>query len=201
MGSPGVQVCGKMNKSRIVEINGVGTVLFERSKRASHVVIYVRPLSGVRVSVPGRQSFKNAEEFVHVKIPWIQKQLKRIERYQTVNNSISDSFTSFDRAEAKTKLINRLEFLSTQHGFTYNGVYIRNQKTRWGSCSQQDNISLNIMLTRIPAELMDYVILHELVHTRYKNHSQDFWAELDRFVPNSRKISTRLRKHVIESIR
>ena len=101
-----------MNKSHTVEINGVGTVLFERSKRARHVIIYVRPLTGVRVAVPGRLSFKKAEEFVHAKITWIQKHLRRIKQYQTVNGSVSDSSTSFDRAQEKTKLTKRLDVLA-----------------------------------------------------------------------------------------
>ncbi len=190
-----------MNKSHTAEINGVGTVLFERSKRARHMIIYVRPLTGVRVAVPGRLSFKKAEEFVHTKISWIQKHLKRIDEYRRVTGSISNSYTSFDRTQAKTKLIKRLEVLAAMHGFTYNRVFIRNQKTRWGSCSHQNNISLNLQLAGLPAELMDYVILHELVHTRHKNHSKDFWAELDRFVPSSKKRATQLRKHVIEVLR
>ena len=190
-----------MNKAHTVEINGVGIVLFERSKRARHVIIYVRPFTGVRVAVPGRLSFKNAEEFVHARITWIQKHLKRIEQYERVNGSVSDSTTSFNRAQAKTSLIKRLEVLSARYGFSYNRVFIRNQQTRWGSCSQKNNISLNIILTRLPAELMDYVILHELVHTRYKHHGKAFWAELDRFVPNSKKRAAQLRKHVIEAIR
>ena len=190
-----------MNKSHTVEINGIGTVLFERSKRARHVIIYVKPLIGVRVAVPGRLSFKKAEEFVYSKIPWIQKHLKRFDEYRGVAGSVSNSCTSFDRTQAKTKLINRLEVLAAKHGFTYNRVFIRNQKTRWGSCSHKNNLSLNIVLTSLPAELMDYVILHELVHTRHKNHGKDFWAELDRFVPSSRKRAAQLRKHGIESIR
>ncbi len=189
-----------MNKSHTVEINGIGTVLFERSKRARHVIIYVRPLTGVRVAVPGRLSFEKAEEFVHVKITWIQNHLKRIKQYKTVNGSVSGISNSFDRTQAKTKLIKRLEVLAAMHSFTYNRVFIRNQQTRWGSCSHKNNISLNITLTRLPAELMDYVILHELVHTRYKNHGKAFWTELDRFVPNGKKKSAQLRKLVIEAL-
>jgi len=189
-----------MNKSHTTDIDGIGTVLFERSRRARHVIIYVRPLTGVRVAVPGKLSFKKAEEFVHFKTTWIQKHLKRIKQYKTVNGSISDISNSFNRTQAKTKLIKRFEVLAAMHGFTYNRVFIRNQQTRWGSCSHKNNISLNITLTRLPAELMDYVILHELVHTRYKNHGKAFWAELDRFVLNSKKKSAQLRKLVIQTL-
>jgi predicted metal-dependent hydrolase len=79
------------------------------------------------------------------------------------------------------------------HGFTCNRVTVRQQKTRWGSCSPKNTISLNVKLALLPAELSDYVILHELVHTRVHNHSKKFWAELDKYVPNSKAMAKRLR--------
>jgi predicted metal-dependent hydrolase len=81
------------------------------------------------------------------------------------------------------------------HGFTCNRVTVRQQKTRWGSCSPKNTISLNIKLALVPDELADYVILHELVHTRIHNHSKKFWAELDKYVPNSKAMAKRLRKN------
>jgi predicted metal-dependent hydrolase len=76
--------------------------------------------------------------------------------------------------------------LAKQHEFTYNMVSIRNQRTRWGSCSCKGNISLNIKLVALPPELFDYVILHELVHTRIHNHSKKFWKELDKYIENGK---------------
>jgi predicted metal-dependent hydrolase len=73
----------------------------------------------------------------------------------------------------------RLTELAAQHGFRYGRAGIRNQKSRWGSCSSKNNISLNIHLLNLPGHLRDYVILHELVHTEQKNHSKHFWFRLD----------------------
>ena len=81
------------------------------------------------------------------------------------------------------------------HGFTYNRVFIRNQKTRWGSCSNKNNINLNIKVSRLPEELMDYVILHELVHTQIKDHSNNFWAAMNRLVGNGEGMASRLREY------
>jgi len=80
------------------------------------------------------------------------------------------------------------------HDFRFNKVSIRNQKTKWGSCSAGNNISLNMNLARLPEELRDYVILHELVHTRIKNHSREFWALLDEFVDGRAKDFSRTLK-------
>jgi len=184
-----------MANSKTVEIDGVGPVLFERSQRAKHVSISVRPFTGVRVAVPGGFSFKQAEEFVHAKADWIQKHLCRMRQYEKESKIISGASGDIDRAKAKRKLTRRLEHLAGKHGFTYNMVFIRNQKTRWGSCSHENNISLNVKIIHLPEELMDYVILHELAHTRIRGHSDDFWAELDRVGINGRSLASRLKEY------
>jgi len=184
-----------MTNSNTVEIDGVGRVLFERSKRAKHVNISVKPFKGVRVAVPDGLPFKKAEEFVHAKTDWIQRHLVRMKQYEEESQLASNTLVDIDRSKAKRKLTKRLKHLALRHGFTYNRVFIRNQKTRWGSCSYKNNISLNMKIIRLPEELMDYVILHELAHIRFKNHSNDFWAELNRLVGNGKGMTSRLREY------
>ncbi len=184
-----------MANANTVEIDGVGPVLFERSKRAKHVNISVKPFTGVRVAVPDGLSFKKAEEFVHARTDWIQRHLYMMKQYEKENKVISDASVDIDRAKAKRKLTRRLKHLAGKHGFTYNRVFIRNQKTRWGSCSHKNNISLNMKIIRLPEELMDYVILHELTHILVKDHSNDFWAELNRLVGNGKSMASRLREY------
>ena len=186
-----------MADSNTVEIDGVGPVLFKRSRRAKHVNISVKPFKGVRVAVPDGLPFKKAEEFVNAKTDWIQRHLCRMKQYEKENKIISDASVDIDRTRAKRKLIRRLKYLAGKHGLTYNRVFIRNQKTRWGSCSHKNNISLNMKLVKLPGELMDYVILHELVHTRVKDHSNSFWAELNRLVGNGKGMALRLREYDI----
>ena len=78
------------------------------------------------------------------------------------------------RAEAKAYLPGRLAELAAEHGFTYNRVVIRNNRTNWGSCSVKGNINLNLQLMRLPAELQDFVMLHELCHLKHLNHGAEF---------------------------
>ena len=92
-------------------------------------------------------------------------------------------------------MTSRLNRLAKEHGFTFNRVSIRSQKTRWGSCSRNNNISLNIKLVLLSEAMVDYVILHELVHTRIYNHSKEFWLELDKYVGNSKATASRLRRY------
>jgi hypothetical protein len=108
---------------------------------------------------------------------------------------MSESEDEIDEVEASRVLVERLEELSAQHGFCYNKVSIRNQRTRWGSCSAKNDISLNMKLLKLPQELIDYVILHELVHTRIKNHTKAFWRELDRIVGNAKALDARLNQY------
>jgi predicted metal-dependent hydrolase len=175
-----------MANSQTFQIDGIGTVLLEHSSRARRIIITVRPVKGVRVAVPRHTSFKSAMEFVRIKKPWIKKHLSKIEGYEKQKKVFNDIFLSIDRMEARKKIIGRLHHLARQYGFSCNRVSIRNQRTRWGSCSGKGNISLNMKLVVLPQELFDYVILHELVHTRIHNHSKKFWKELDKYVENAK---------------
>ena len=87
------------------------------------------------------------------------------------------------RATATVELPARLRELAAQHGLVVHGVSIRNQRTRWGSCSSDGRISLNWRLVQMPDEVRDYVLLHELMHLRVRNHSPRFWREVERVCP------------------
>ena len=99
------------------------------------------------------------------------------------------------RKEAKEYLPNRVKALAIDHNFNYQKLSIKNTKTRWGSCSFDNNINLSIHLMRISNELIDYVILHELVHTKVKNHSSKFWKTLEKHCPNSKILDKELKKY------
>ena len=92
-------------------------------------------------------------------------------------------------------MVQRLVALAETNGFEYGRVTVRNLKSRWGSCSEKNNISLNMKLFVLPQEVLDYVILHELVHTRIKNHGQEFWRALDGLVGNARALDRELKQY------
>ena len=104
-----------------------------------------------------------------------------------VQEFIKNTLVDVMRWEAKTYLPKRLKELADKHGFNYENVSIKNASTRWGSCSSVNNINLNLHLMRVPEHLIDYVLVHELVHTVVKNHGEKFWMLLEQCYPNARK--------------
>jgi predicted metal-dependent hydrolase len=100
------------------------------------------------------------------------------------------------RYEAKKLLPPKLTELALKNGFKFNKITIRNNKRNWGSCSSKNNISLNLQMMKLPDELIDYILLHELVHTKIKNHGPFFWQKLDELTNfKARELSKQVRKY------
>ncbi len=174
------------------EVPGVGAVVFAVSKRARYLRITIKPDRTIKLTVPKGVSFNKAKEFLNSRIPWIKKHLRKFEELE--NNCDQVRLPPVSKVRARAILAARLEELAELHDFRFNKVSVRNQKTKWGSCSARNNISLNMNLARLPDELRDYVLLHELLHTRIKNHSKKFWRELDGYVGGSAKEFGRILK-------
>lgn len=178
-----------------LDLDGIGPVIFARSRRARRLSIAIRPFRPVRVAYPWRSPLREARRWFDEKRGWVEKTVARIRDLERQHNQTVGQVALPSPAEGRARLIGRLEELARRHGFTYNRVFLRRQKSRWGSCSEANNINLNVNLLRLKPELVDYVLLHELVHTRIKNHSPAFWAELGRVLPNARALDRMLKQH------
>jgi len=99
------------------------------------------------------------------------------------------------KIEAKQDLPDKVKVLADKFRFKYNKLSLKNIKSRWGSCSRKNNINLSIHLMRLPDHLIDYVILHELVHTVHHNHSAGFWNMLDDVSGGAKRLDKELRKY------
>ena len=186
-----------MTDSSTIHIDGIGSILLEHNSRAKQTAVTVNPKKGVIVVVPIRMSFDEAMEFVNRNEPWIRKTLANIQQMERHQKEIAGLFSNIDQQKAQKTLMARLQVLTKKYGFTYSRVSIRDHKTKWGNCSHKNAISLNTKLVALPKDLMDYVILRELVHTRIHSNSTRFWAELDKYVGNGKgkTVASRLREY------
>ena len=94
------------------------------------------------------------------------------------------AYEAWLRIAAKEYIPDRTFYLANAYGFKVNKITIRNQKTRWGSCNSKGNLSFNLSLMKFSEEIIDYVIIHELCHLKFMNHSEDFWMLVSSFIPD-----------------
>jgi len=157
----------------------------KESARAKSVRVTVHPDGRVVVTKPLRMSAVAAERFVHARSAWIEKALAamraralREARHPKVElprlRRGTKAYAEAVKA-ARVLLTERTHHYANRYGFRYGTIRIRNQKSRWGSCTKAGNLSFNFRLLYLPPELRDYVVMHELCHTVEHNHSTRFW--------------------------
>ncbi|WP_139120944.1 M48 family metallopeptidase [Fervidobacterium thailandense] len=112
--------------------------------------------------------------------------------FRTVLNTYLKNFYI---SSAERVLRERVNFYASRYGFSYNRLFIKDVKTRWGSCSSKRNLSFNWRLVMAPLEVIDYVVVHELTHLIIPNHSAEFWKKVERVIPDYRERRSWLRKH------
>ena len=117
---------------------------------------------------------------------WISVHLEK-EAAQALEPKLSREETEALAKEALAVIPPRVREWAARLGVTYGRITIRNQHTRWGSCSSKGNLNFNCMLMRCPDAVLDYIIVHELCHRKELNHSPRFWAEVERALPDYKK--------------
>jgi len=182
-------------RSGVVNIKGVGPVTFERSRRARRLILSLEDDGRLRVAVPRGVPLRDAVKAVASDTIWVYRYLDRMERVSSEHNALKKNKAAMGGEEASRELVARLVTLAGTYGFSVGRVRVRSQKTRWGSCSAKNTITLNVKLMRLPRELIDYVLCHELVHTRIKSHGKNFWKELEGILGDARKRDAALRKY------
>ncbi len=160
-----------------------------RSTRKS-MAIEIRPDMTVYVRVPMRTSDREIRRFVAEKDGWILQHLEKMQE----KNQLRAETEPLSEAELRELAEQALQviplkaaYFAGQLGVTYGRITIRNQKTRWGSCSSRGNLNFNCCLMRAPEEILDYVIVHELCHRIEMNHSQRFWECVEAILPDYRE--------------
>lgn len=163
------------------------------------MAIEIKPDGKVLVRVPKRMSEKAVGKFVEEHMDWIK--VHRANVLEKASEQKGELLTETKLSElfeqSKQFLPERVEYYAGSMGVTYGRITIRNQRTRWGSCSSKGNLNFNCQLMRLPEELIDYVVVHELCHRKEMNHSAAFWAEVEKVLPDYKERRKELKKQVL----
>lgn len=171
-----------------------------RSSRRT-LAIEIRHDMQVVVCAPYRVPNSYIEQFVSERADWIVEHLKKMEQKNRQRENalpvkkLSNNEIKELADNAVTYIPERVAHFAPLVGVTFNRITIRNQRTRWGSCSSKGNLNFNCLLMLAPAEVIDYVVVHELCHRKEMNHSARFWNEVARVLPDYKTQEKWLKTH------
>jgi predicted metal-dependent hydrolase len=175
--------------------------VFVRHPRARRYVIRVADDGTVRVTIPRWGSRRQAAIFAEEERAWIERQRRRRRATEyPLPPALTPEALRELRLRARRELPERLLALAAQHGLTVACVSIRNQRSRWGSCSRQGRICLNWRLVQMPDSVRDYVMIHELMHLKRMDHSAKFWKLVAEACPDFRSACAWLRQQSMSNI-
>lgn len=154
-----------------------------RAKRKT-MALRVEEDGTLTVLAPFRMSVQEADLFVENHREWISTRLAWLKERKQTKRTYTDAERAEGKKKARSMISERCRFFAEQMGVTYGTISIREQKTRWGSCSSRGNLNFNWKLALMPEEILDYVVVHELAHRVEMNHSPAFWAIVGRVLPD-----------------
>ncbi len=175
------------------EINGI-TYTLRNSGRGRRVVISVRSGGEVVVSKSPRVTLASVERLMRERWAWLTEKVReqRLKPAKLLGHySVKDFKVNKEKARELT--LARLTYFNQFYNFKFNRVFIRNQKSRWGSCSSRRNLSFNYKIIFLPPPLADYLIVHELCHLGQMNHSPNFWHLVALQIPDYKKLRRELK--------
>lgn len=162
-------------------------------KKVKRLNLRVKPDGSITLSVPRMTSDSSIVAFVRGNRDWIEQAILRVEARSAKQKPI-DEYTEADRSLLKARIEARLPMIEAATGLRSNGWTVRKMTTRWGSCNTKTHhLNFSLMLADKSDELLDYVIVHELVHTKVANHGPNFKAYMDRLMPDWRRRQRELR--------
>ena len=170
-------------------VNNIPLEIIRSSRRTISIEI---KSSSIIVRAPRRMSSQDISAFVLKKKTWIEKHWAQVQEHQQIRE-LQGAYTAEElNALAKKALIvipEKVRHYAPLVGVDYGRISIRNQRTRWGSCSSKGNLNFNCLLMLLPDDVVDSVVVHELCHRKHMNHSPQFYAEVERVFPEYKRCS------------
>ena len=174
--------------------NRVVNYSIRRSERAKRMRLAVYFDGNFVITLPKGLNQTTAEKYIIKKSKWV---LSKLDFFKNASLSKTFKLTAKDFIKYKEKAFKitneRIGYFNEIYKYKFNGIYIKNQKTRWGSCSKKRNLNFNFKIALLPSNLRDYIIVHELCHLKEFNHSKRFWNLVDKAIPNHKKITNDLK--------
>lgn len=162
-----------------------------RSKRARALRLSVYADGAVVVTAPHLFSLRAIERFVTAHSTWVHRKLEEYRGRRVVYVRRADIPRL--KKEALRLAEGRVQHFAERYGVQVGKITVRSQKTRWGSCSREGNLSFNYRLAVLPPELVDYVVVHEICHRIAFDHSRAFWSAVERTIPDHKALRRELR--------
>ena len=172
------------------KLEDAGREMLITVKRSSRKTLgrEVRENGEIFARIPEKLSDRSLKSFIEKERDWIIKKSELVkwerEHRQTTNATPVQELTSEEIENISQKIVDRVRFYQKKMGVTVGRVAIRNQKTRWGSCSSAGNLNFNWRLVLMPPEILDYVVVHELCHRKEMNHSRAFYNVVASVLPD-----------------
>ena len=157
--------------------------ILKRSRRKT-LALEINRNCEIIVRAPQKLSKKKIDEFVSSHGDWIEKSLKKVSERAAKTRELSDEEIKALRKKAKEYLPQRTEYYAKIMGVKYTSLKITSAKTRYGSCSGRNGICYSLYLMLKPLDAVDYVVVHELAHTVHHNHSAQFYALIEKYMPD-----------------
>ena len=190
-----------INEYTLKQNNRSITVQIVRSKRRT-LGLQVKGSGEVIARVPERLPDREIVRFLTQHENWIFRkaasQKHRADKRTGTGAKPYTDLTTAERRLIQKKFEEKAAFYAKKMGVTFERITIRNQKTRWGSCSAKGNLNFNYQLYYLPEELMDYVVIHELAHRKHMDHSREFWALVEIHCPDYRECRKKLKGYELE---
>lgn len=182
-----------MMKMKIGEYN----VEVRRSKRKSTAIKITADMQIV-VFVPLYVSDNEIERMVISKSKWIDEHMLKVQ--STIDERSKLEKITFEQIkeladQAVEYIPKRVKYYAEKENFVYNKITIKNLVSRWGSCSTKGNLNFNCLLMLTPDYVIDYIVVHELCHLREMNHSEKFWAEVEKIMPDYQRAELWLKQN------
>ncbi len=182
-----------MEKKTILQNRTIAYTL-RKSRRARRMRLSVHRDGSVAVTMPYGLGENIAEIFIAEKADWLIKKLAFFKRFEGGPAARYDHKDYLEHKEsARTLILQKADDLAKRHGYCYNRINIKNQKTRWGSCSRKRNLNFNYKIIFLPERVQDYIIAHELCHLKEMNHSKKFWSLVALIIPDYLEIRKELK--------